>query len=317
MSSFIFDLKREQLKAPAISVICINKNHAAHLEDTILSVLAQNFDDFEFIIADGGSTDSSLEIIGKYKFIRLISGQDSSRAEGLNRALAAARGRYVMVTTSTDGYLSRDWFKNAATVLDTDPQVSLVFGASASMSSEGALGSVAYPNIFPFNKVPPKEQWPGMWLMGGLTKSYLPELNYCVRMNVFRELVGPSTEFPELNDIEPILRFHFEFNRFGYLPKYLPTLANFGRTHNNQEQFSERHQSFGRTYVEAWKKFRKGVISGKYTHFHRDGQGRLIDQRHRQASPLRMCLLWNMLIIQPIVINLMRVLRILYKRVFV
>ena len=53
MSSFIFDLKREQLKAPAISVICINKNHAAHLEDTILSVLAQNFDDFEFIIADG------------------------------------------------------------------------------------------------------------------------------------------------------------------------------------------------------------------------------------------------------------------------
>lgn len=262
---------------PAISVICINKNGEKYIEDTILSVLEQDFDDFEFIIADGGSTDRSLEIIGKYKFITLLPDQDSSRIEGLHRAVAAARGRYVMVTTSTDGYLSRDWFKSASFVLENDPRVSLVFGASACMSSAGALGSICYPRFFSFNNVPSKEKWTAMWLKYGLTISYFPELNYCVRMDIFRNLIGPSIQFSELNGIDPILRFHFEFNRLGYLPKYLSTLANFGRTHNNQEQFSEKHQFYVRIYNEVWKKYRKGVIFGQYAHFLRDGQGRQID----------------------------------------
>ena len=277
MSNFNFNREQSQLKNPAISVICINKNGEQYIEDTILSVLQQDFDDFEFIIADGGSTDRSLEIIGKYKFITLLPGQDSSRIEGWHRAVAAARGRYVMVTTSTDGYLSRDWFKSASFVMENDPQVSLVFGASACMSSAGALGSIGYPIFFSFNNVPSKEKWTAMWLKYGLTISYFPELNYCVRIDIFRNLIGPSTQFPELNGIDPILRFHFEFNRLGYLPKYLSTLANFGRTHNNQEQISERHQSYVRIYNAVWKKYCKGVISGQYAHFLRDGQGRQID----------------------------------------
>ena len=306
MSGFIFDLNRERPENPAISVICINKNHEKHIEDVILSVLAQDFDDFEFIIADGGSTDSSLEIIRKYKFIKLVSGQDSSRVEGLTRALAAARGHYLMVTTSTDGYLSRDWFKSAASILDSESQISLVFGASAAMSSEGTLGPVVYPRFFPFYNVPSKDKWQSVWLMSGLAKSYLPELNYCVRANVFRKLVGQSAEFPELNDIDPILRFHFEFNRLGYLPQYLPTLANFGRTHNNQEQFSEKNQSFVRTYTQAWKKFRRGVISGKYAHPLRDGNGQPITHGYQQSSLKRLHLLWNMLITQPLILGSIR-----------
>jgi glycosyltransferase involved in cell wall biosynthesis len=273
MSGFVFNLERPQPENPAISVICINKNHGNYLEDTILSVLGQKFDNYEFIIADGGSTDDSLAIIEKYPFIRLVSGADASRIEGLNRALAAARGRYVMVTTSTDGYLSRDWFASVASVLDRDPRVSLVFGASAAMSGEGTLGAVTWPTLFPFYEVPAKEKWPGIWLMNGFAQSYLPELNYCVRMDVFRRLFGPSTEFPELNDIDPILRFHFEFNRHGYLPQYLPTLANFGRTHANQEQLTERNQGFIRVYDEAWKRYREEVFSGRLTHLLRDGKG--------------------------------------------
>lgn len=276
MSNFKFNREQSQSKNPAISVICINKNGEKYIEDAILSVLGQDFDDFEFIIADGGSTDRSLEIIGKYKFITLLPGKDSSRSEGLNRAVAAARGRYIMVTTSTDGYLSRDWFKSVSFVLDNDPQVSLVFGASAFMSSDGALGSIAYPSLFLFNNVPPKEKWSAMWLRYGITVAYFPEVNYCVRTDIYRNLTGPSTQFSELNGIDPILRFHFEFNRLGYLPTYLPTLANFGRLHDNQFQLSEKHQTFVSIYYEAWKKYREGVISGKYDHFLRDGQGRKI-----------------------------------------
>ncbi|CAK0769434.1 hypothetical protein CCP4SC76_5180026 [Gammaproteobacteria bacterium] len=273
MSDFFFGLNRNKPVQPTISVICINKNHGEYIEETILSVFSQKFDNFEFIIADGGSSDKSLEIIGKHKFIKLVSGHDSSRAEGVFRALAVARGRYVMFTTSTDGYLSRDWFKSVASVLDSDPQVSLVFGASATMSSEGTLGPVTYPSLFPFYGLPQKENWSSLWILNGFSGSYLPELNYCVRMDVFRQLMEPSTEFPELDDIDPILRVHFEFNRLGYLPTYLPTLANFGRMHDNQDQFSERNKLYLHVYNEAWKKYREGVLSGQRIHLLRDGSG--------------------------------------------
>ena len=266
MKGFVFDLDRKSPDSPDISVICINKNHAKYIEDTILSVFSQKFDNFEFIIADGGSTDKSLDIIGKYPFIRVVTGQDSCREEGLIRALSAARGRYVMVTTSTDGYLSRDWFNSVFTLLESDPQVSLVYGACAAMTGEGSLGPVTYPVNFSFYETQPKGILTRLWLQNGFGKSYFPELNYCVRIDIFRKLIGPSTEFPELNDIDPILRFHFEFNRLGFISCYLPILANFGRSHENQAQFSDKNISYLRIYDDNWKNYRKELASGQVIH---------------------------------------------------
>jgi glycosyltransferase involved in cell wall biosynthesis len=274
MTDFNFNLARQSPKQPAISVICINKNHAAYLEENILSILAQKFDNFEFIVGDGGSTDSSLEVIARYPFIRLVAGADKSREEGLVRALAATNGRYVMVTTSTDGYLSRDWFRRVAETLDNDPTVSMVYGGSAPMSAEGSLGINGWPPVSS-GRDPAEayEKSAQRWLLRGFSDSYLPELNYCVRMDVFKRLFGPSTEFPELNDIDPILRFHFEFNRLGYVPRYLPILANFGRTHPNQAQFSEKNDNYLNTYQVAWERYRAGLLSGKFAHVLRSGNG--------------------------------------------
>lgn len=274
MHDFKFQLQRAAPIYPAISVICINKNHVTYLEETILSVLSQQFDNFEFIIGDGGSTDGSLKLIASHPGVRLVAGADKSREEGLLRAIAAARGRYVMVTTSTDGYLSRDWFRSCAETLDADPSLALVYGACARMSASGSLS----PSIWPppskernTNESP--ERQAQRWLIGGFSDSYLPELNYCVRMDVFRALFGPSAEFPELNDIDPILRFHFEFHRQGYISRFLPILANFGRTHPNQAQFSECNDGYLRTYQTAWERYRAGLVAGKYTHVLRTGDG--------------------------------------------
>jgi|GEM_PF-1110800 len=273
MNGFAFDLNRDPPQHPAISVICINKNHGDYIEDTLVSVMAQKFDDFELIVADGGSTDQSLEILGKYRFVRLVSGKDSSRGEGLARALGQARGRYVMVTTSTDGYLSRDWFAAAASVLDREPQVALVCGASAAMSGTGSLGAVSWPRNYAFDAVPAKEKWPGIWLVEGFGASYFPELNYCVRIDIFRRLFGPSEDFPELNGIDPILRFHFEFNRLGFLPQYLPILANFGRTHDHQEQLSAHYKTDLSRYGTAWRRYSEAVLGGQLIHQIRGGDG--------------------------------------------
>ena len=271
MGGFVFDRDRPPAaEPPAISVICINKNHGDYLDDTIFSVLSQKFDDFEFIISDGGSTDNSLGIIGKYKFITLMTGKDGSRGEGLHRALMAARGRYVMITTSTDGYLSRTWFQSVAKVLDEDPRVSLVFGASVGMSSDGSLGFMTFPSD---HDTPQMEQRVYSWITHGLNASYLPELNYCIRRDILVKLFGPSDDFPELNDIDPMLRVHFEFNRHGYLARYLPILANYGRSHHNQEQLSESYRRQVAVYETSWRKYCEDIMASRRVHLLRDGMG--------------------------------------------
>ena len=274
MSYLEFHLNRLAPLDPSLSVICINKNHGTFLKDNILSVFSQNYDNYELIVADGGSTDNSLKIIEAHPFIRLISGKDSSRGEGLTRALAAAKGRYIMVTTSTDGYLSRNWIETVVQTLDTDSTASLVYGGSTRMSSGNALGIDVWPspnsNLHPEE---PVEASAKRWLSGGLSESYLPELNYCVRAEIFKNLFADSLEFPELNDIDPILRFHFEFHRHGYIPRFLPILANFGRSHENQEQFNERHRNFMRIYQLALDRYKTGLVTGQFNHLLRTGDG--------------------------------------------
>jgi glycosyltransferase involved in cell wall biosynthesis len=273
MSNLIFDLNLKAPKSPDISVICLNKNHGEFLEDNILSVFSQKFENFEYIIADGGSTDRSLEIIQRHKFIHLLPGPDASPGEGFLRALNCARGRNIMVTTSTDGYLSRNWFQRAVGLLDSDPQLSLVYGASAVLTSDGSLGNISFPNRYPFEAVPQKEQMAKNWLISGIDGSYFPELNYCVKAEIYKKLIGPSEEFPELNTIDPVLRFHFEFNRLGYLSAYLPILANFGRHHPGQLQMSEKNILDNRIYNETWQTYRARVLSSGTNHFLRDSTG--------------------------------------------
>lgn len=90
------------------SIITINYNNKDGLEMTINSVLGQSFQDFEYIIIDGGSTDGSVEVIKKYEsqIDHWVSEPDKGVYNAMNKGIGMATGEYINFMNSGDAYHS-------------------------------------------------------------------------------------------------------------------------------------------------------------------------------------------------------------------
>lgn len=107
-----------------LSIITINFNDADGLERTIKSVISQTFNDYEFIVIDGGSTDGSVDVIKKYeKHIDYwVSERDGGIYPGMNKGLRQAKGEYVNFMNGGDCYHSAEVLQNIFS-LDADADI--------------------------------------------------------------------------------------------------------------------------------------------------------------------------------------------------
>jgi len=90
-----------------ISIVTVSYNSAEFIETTIKSVLEEDYDNFEYIIIDGGSTDGTLEIINKYsdQLAYWISEPDGGIYEAMNKGITQTTGDIVGMINSDDYYL--------------------------------------------------------------------------------------------------------------------------------------------------------------------------------------------------------------------
>ena len=98
------------MKFPKFSVITICYNAAIHLEQTIQSVLCQNYPNLEYIVIDGKSTDATAIILDKYKgdIDYLISEPDKGIADAMNKGLKRISGDWILFLHAGDYLLSGD-----------------------------------------------------------------------------------------------------------------------------------------------------------------------------------------------------------------
>ncbi|MFV0469660.1 MAG: glycosyltransferase family 2 protein [Dysgonomonas sp.] len=91
-----------------VSIITINLNNKAGLEKTIKSVIAQSFDNYEFIVIDGASTDGSVDVMELYKENITFSSSEPDKGlyEAMNKGIRVAKGEYYYFLNSGDIFAS-------------------------------------------------------------------------------------------------------------------------------------------------------------------------------------------------------------------
>ena len=108
---------------PRISVITPSFNQGEFIEETIRSVLLQDYPDLEYLILDGGSTDNSIEIIKRYStwLTYWVSEPDSGQSDAINRGLKRASGDFCTWINSDDMLCKNALIDHASQVgFDTD-----------------------------------------------------------------------------------------------------------------------------------------------------------------------------------------------------
>lgn len=111
-----------------ITIITVAFNAADTIEDTIRSVLGQDYSDLEYIVIDGASTDGTLGVINRYRdrIARVVSEPDNGIYDAMNKGLALATGEVVGILNSDDFYIDGRAVSKVAAVF-ADASVGAVF----------------------------------------------------------------------------------------------------------------------------------------------------------------------------------------------
>lgn len=123
-----------------ISVVTPSFNQGIFLEETIKSVLSQNYPNLEYVVIDGGSTDNSVDIIKKYQshLHYWCSKPDKGHADAINRGFSHTSGEIMAWINSDDKYLP--WtFTIVNKIFRQFPQVNWLVGFNSWWNDEGVL----------------------------------------------------------------------------------------------------------------------------------------------------------------------------------
>lgn len=112
------------MDSPTISIITIVFNQAKAVEKTIQNVLQQSYEKVEYIIVDGGSTDSTLEVIHRYRdsIACMISGADINTSDAMNKGIKASSGDIIGMIFAGDSYGHDNVLQMVATLHSQHPQ---------------------------------------------------------------------------------------------------------------------------------------------------------------------------------------------------
>jgi len=138
----VFDVNDSKKHWPKISIVTPSYNQGIFLEETLRSILLQNYPDLELIVIDGGSKDNSVEIIKKYEpwITYWISEKDNGQSDAINKGIRKATGE-ILNWINSDDLLTTGSLKKVAEIFSQQPgDVGLIHGGTVLFTRKKVVG---------------------------------------------------------------------------------------------------------------------------------------------------------------------------------
>lgn len=135
---------------PRISVVTPSFNQGKYLEDAIISVLEQNYPDFEHIIYDNCSTDNTIDILKKYRHLTWFSETDKGQSHALNKGFSLAQGEWI-IWLNADDYLLPGAMAAYTEAISRSQKVDLVYGHVNFVDAQRRLLKTVYQIPYSYN----------------------------------------------------------------------------------------------------------------------------------------------------------------------
>lgn len=211
---------------PKVSIVTPSYNQGAFVEQTILSVICQNYSNLEYILVDANSQDQTQAVLESYKqhIDVLIVEPDRGQSEALNKGFRRATGEIMAYLNSDDCYASKEVISRVVTLFAEDPDTDVIYGQRNSINEDGRF---VYRQPFrPFD-------CKALYL-----SDYIPQECTFWRRSIFEKAGGYIDEsFQFAMDYELWLRF------LQVGAKFLSVEDVFGlfRTYNKQKSIEQWH----------------------------------------------------------------------------
>ena len=138
------------MSAPLVSIITPSFNQGHFIQATIESVLSQDYPHVEYIIMDGGSTDSTADVVRPYQdSLTFISEKDRGQTHAINKGLLLAKGDIVAYLNSDDTLLPGA-IRTAVDAMGAHPTVGAIYGDGYQIDFHGNVKN-KFPFTEPFN----------------------------------------------------------------------------------------------------------------------------------------------------------------------
>ncbi len=140
-SSAIYD---KNVQYPKISIVTPAYNQGQYIEETIRSLLLQNYPNLEYIIIDGGSNDDTLEIIKKYEpwLTYWVSEKDKGQSNAINKGIEKCTGEWFNWLNSDDYLLPDALFHLSQKIPDPSAGITVVSGNALQKKLNGSIAKM-------------------------------------------------------------------------------------------------------------------------------------------------------------------------------
>ena len=203
-----------------VSIITITYNSAETVEDTIQSVLSQDYSNVEYIMVDGASKDDTMAIVNRYqdKIATIISEPDKGIYDAMNKGICAATGDVIGILNSDDFYADNSVISDIVKAIQQD-------------NADACYADLVYVDRTATDKV--IRSWKsGEYRHGDFLRGWMPPHPTFFVKRVYYEMHGLySLQLRSAADYELMLRFiHKHGISLAYLPRVITKMRAGGQS---------------------------------------------------------------------------------------